>query len=221
MQQSLFRRSAVTLAVAACLGWGAASVAQTTTPAAQPAGPQATLVADAHGVHHRGRHAMHQRSKHYRGKHHRAGARGHHARNKSARHGGKHHRYGSSRRAPAVMVIPGFGGVGQHVVDQLSLTDSQQSLLEQAQESTKKVRLSWSDKPQKTLSTMDPRARLEARQEHREARARARDTSTEHWLELWDSLDDKQQSFLSGVFAERASRQMQRRQSTGTSQGTD
>ena len=211
MQQSLFRRSCVVLAMASCLGWGAAAQAQPATPAAHFDGSRATLVADAQGVHKSGHRSMHrQHGRHFQGKQ-RAGSRGQHAHKKGQRNAGKRHQYHRSQRGPAVMVVPGFGGVGQHVVDHLELTDSQQKLLKQAQDSAKQVRLAWSNKPQKSIGTIDPRARLDQREQRRAERTKARDTSTEHWLELWDSLDDTQQAFLSGVFAERANRQMQRR----------
>src|SRR5690625_4511310 len=192
MQKSRFSRTRIALLTAACLAWGGAAQAQQPVNTVSPLEwASATLVADATPARKQAKRTAHHHRQRMHGKHK------------------KHFR--GHRRAPIVMVVPGYGGVGQHVVDQLSLTHDQQALLAQAQDTARQARLTWSRKPQQTIGTMDPRGRLQEREEQKKERLQAREQSTEHWLQLWDSLDDQQQAMLSGVFAERSHRSMQRR----------
>lgn len=212
MQKFLFRPSMVALATVACLAWGGVAQAQPsdTLPSEGISITQTTDVrkADRRSARqmHRGGHQMHRGGHQmYRDGRH-MDRDGHHA-----RRGAPYGSYEGMRSGNVVMFIPGYGGVGQYVVDQLDLSDQQRQLLEQAQESADQVQLNWSRQSQKFLGTMDPHAALEEREQRRQERATARDKSTKDWLALWDTLDEKQRAFLSGVFAERASnRHMQR-----------
>lgn len=193
MQKTIFRPAAAALAVAACMAWGAAANAEPTGSTQADATRATATQASSH--HH---HAK------------RGGPRFAQRHGQQARHRFKRRAH-RNMRAANVLFVPGYGGVSQAVVDQLELSDSQQKLLKQAQESTEKVRLTWSRKSQKSIGTIDPRSTLEDRKQHKEELAKARNERTENWLELWDSLDDTQQAFLSGVFAERSDRRVTKR----------
>lgn len=217
MQKFFFKPSVAMLATVACLAWGGAVQAQPSDTLPSE-GISITQTTDVRKADKRGTRQMYRDGRQmYREGHqmYRDGRQmyheGHHT-----RRGAPYGHYEGMRSDNMVMFIPGYGGVGQYVVDQLVLSDNQRQLLEQAQESTAKVELTWSRKPQKSLGKIDPHAMIGEREQRLEERAGARDESTKDWLALWDALDERQQAFLSGVFAERASRYVQRDHRRGT-----
>ncbi len=223
MSANLFRCTLFSAVLAAGMAVTGGAQAQTNAPTAMESSA-AVQVAGAHHHHNIQRHSMR-----YRGGHH-AHRKGHrHARyKKHGRHGAHHHKrhrgsahhssghyrgsYGQSRRyARPVMWVPGYGGVTQQIVDSLELTSKQEDLLTQAQDATRKNKVSWSRKPQKTLGTtrsektIDPHSMLEDRKEQHTERQAKREAQTEKWLALWDALEPEQQEAVSDYISTKRS----------------
>ena len=132
--------------------------------------------------------------------------------------GGKHHRAGHHAQRAALMV-PGYGGVSQAVVDSLALTDVQKGLLEQAQQARASV---WSEhssgaragraerKAALSEGTIDPRAALKAHDEKRQNMLQARAVMNDKWLAVWDALDPSQRAKIAQHLAARSDSTLRR-----------
>lgn len=130
------------------------------------------------------------------------------------KHEGKHHgkRHGEHQGARAALVVPGYGGVSQELLDTLALTDAQKGLIEQAQQARKSLWSGQNDemksqrearKAQLLTGKIDPRAAVEAHQARRAKMMQAQTDMTAKWLAVWDALDDTQRGKIAAHLAER------------------
>lgn len=144
--------------------------------------------------------------------------RGHHAHGHHS-HRGHMHRHHQHQRA--VMVVPGYGPLGEKSVEALALNDSQKKLLQEAQEAQKAARSegfeAMKEKRQARLEAfkagkIDPRVAMKEAEAARDAMAKRRGEITDKWLAVWDSLDQAQQKQVAQQFADRAEKRNERMQ---------
>lgn len=119
----------------------------------------------------------------------------------------------------AAMVVPGLGSVSQSTVDALILTEQQTGLLKSARQeqqalhdarrqAMKKVFAARAE--QMKSGALDPRAAIEAMDQHREQMRAGQEKMQDKWLAVWDALNDGQRQILADSIRERAQQHAQR-----------
>jgi hypothetical protein len=139
---------------------------------------------------------------------------------KSAMHGHHAHR-GMQHHHSMAMLVPGYGPIGYKTVYGLSLTDSQQKLLKEAQASQQalgqsrreSMKTAWQARiEQVKAGKIDPHAAVKESQAAQQKAFDARQDVNQKWLAVWDALDAGQQQKVTAQLDHRAERFAKRMQ---------
>ncbi len=133
---------------------------------------------------------------------------------------GRHHR----GMRDAAIVIPGLGAGNQKLVDDLKLTDEQQTKLKAIKDEHKEARKpnreafsKYQQERSKQLESgnIDPKALLEAQKEMHENMANKRSDDQAKWLGLWDTFSADQKATVVKYFKARSDKWEERRNKAG------
>ncbi|PJX23755.1 hypothetical protein CAP48_11760 [Advenella sp. S44] len=137
--------------------------------------------------------------------------------------GQKHGRHHRGMRNAAI-VIPGLGGGSQKLVDDLKLTEEQQTKLKAIKDERKEAHKpnreafrEYQQERSKQLESgnIDPKALLEAQKEMHADFAKKRTDDQAKWLGLWDTFSADQKATVVKYFKERSDKWKERRNKSG------